>query len=181
MMEKYKTVYVFDTQTPSHKYIGQRLVEGDYQLQPNETLDEPQKGQDNFWNAETGAWVTSTVTVYCYDVNNNNSLSDMFSVPAGTTLKAGQTTVVPKDGLYEPQFNGTAWESGITEAEWNAQQPKVEVKPTAQQKANAEMSVQIAQMKQEQVQQAKLNAQLTLDIAALKKQMKAEAPSTQEG
>lgn len=174
---KQKKVYTFDTQAPSHTLIGFRQVEADYQLQPGETFTEPETGQQ-YWNAETGTWVASTVDIYCYDVNNNNTLSDMFSVPAGTTLKTGQTTVVPKDGLYEPRFNGTTWEAGITEEEFLAKQPKAEVKPTAQQKANAEMSVQIAQMKQEQ---AKLNAQLTLDIAMLKKQMKAETPSTQEG
>lgn len=61
---KYKTVYVFNSQLPSHKYQGKMLVKDDYQLQPNETLVVPKEGQDNYWNAETGDWVTSTVTIF---------------------------------------------------------------------------------------------------------------------
>ncbi|MCW4387862.1 hypothetical protein [Limosilactobacillus oris] len=175
MVEKYKTIYVFDTQAPSHKYAGQRQVEEDYQLQPNETLVEPQQGQDNYWNAETGAWVASTVDIYCYDVNDRNALSDMFSVPAGTTLKAGQTTVVPKDGLYEPRFNGTTWESGITEEEFLANQPKAEVKPSASQIAQANTLKDVAKLQVAHTNQQKLNADLMKDNAALKKQNQTQA------
>lgn len=175
MEKKFKTVYVFDTRVPSHNYVGQRQVEEDYQLQPNETLVEPQKGQANYWNAETGAWVTSTVDIYCYDVNNNNALSDMFSVPAGTTLKTGQTTVVPKDGLYEPQFNGTTWEAGITEEEFLASQPKAEVKPSASQIAQANTLKDVAELQVAHTNQQKLNADLMKDNAALKKQNQTQA------
>lgn len=177
MAKKYKTVYVFDTQAPSHKYAGQRQVEEDYQLQPNETLVEPQKGQANYWNTETGAWVASTVDIYCYDVNNNNALSDMFSVPAGTTLKTGQTTVVPKDGLYEPRFNGTTWEASITEEEWLAKQPKQpDPKPTATQQLVMKQQASITQLEQmvmkqqasmTQLQQLAMNQQA--EITQLKK------------
>lgn len=175
MAKKYKTVYVFDTQAPSHKYAGQRQVEEDYQLQPNETLVEPQKGQANYWNAETGAWVASTVDIYCYDVNSNNALSDMFSVPAGTTLKTGQTTVVPKDGLYEPQFNGTTWEAGITEEEFLAKQPKAEAKPSASQIAQANTLKDVAELQVAHTAQQKLNAELMVDNANLKKQNQTQA------
>lgn len=68
---KQKKVYTFDTQAPSHTLIGFRQVEADYQLQPGETFTEPETGQQ-YWNAETGTWVASTVDIYCYDVNNNN-------------------------------------------------------------------------------------------------------------
>lgn len=170
MEKKFKTVYAFDAQVPSHKYIGQRLVEEDYQLEPNETFIEPQKGQDNYWNTETGAWVASTVDIYCYDVNNNNALSDMFSVPAGTTLKTGQTTVVPKDGLYEPRFNGTTWEASITEEEFLAKQPKAEVKPSAAQIAQANTLKDVAELQVAHTNQQKLNADLMKDNAALKEQ-----------
>jgi hypothetical protein len=171
MEKKFKTVYVFDTRVPSHNYVGQRQVEEDYQLQPNETLVEPQKGQANYWNAETGAWVTSTVDIYCYDVTSNNALSDMFSVPAGTTLKTGQTTVVPKDGLYEPRFNGTAWESGITEAEWNAQQPKTEVKPSAQQQVVMQQQASISSLQQMVMKLTADNAETQQVVMNLKSEL----------
>lgn len=171
MVEKYKTVYIFDTQAPSHKYAGQRQVEEDYQLLPNETFIEPQKGQDNYWNVETGAWVTTTVVIYCYDVNNNNVLSDMFSVPAGTTLKAGQTTVVPKDGLYEPRFNGTDWESGITEEEFLAKQPKAEVKPSAQQQVVMQQQASISSLQQMVMKLTADNAETQQVVMNLKSEL----------
>lgn len=172
---KLKVVYTFDAQAPSHRYTGKRLVGEDHLLRPDETFTEPYTGQSNYWNTETGAWVTSTVDIYCYDVNNNNALSDMFSVPAGTTLKTGQTTVVPKDGLYEPQFNGTTWEAGITEEEFLAKQPKVEVKPSASQIAQANTLKDVAKLQVAHTAQQKLNAELMVDNANLKKQNQTQA------
>lgn len=146
---KYKTVYVFDSQLPSHKYKGKMLVKDDYQLQPNETLVAPKDGQNNYWNAETGDWVASIVTIFCYDTNNNNLLTDFYEAPAGVTIKADQTTVRPKEGLYDPRFNGTDWESSITEEEWLAKQPKQpDPKPTATQQLVMNQQASITQLEQ---------------------------------
>lgn len=174
---KYKTVYVFDGQLPSHKYQGKMLVKGDYQLQPNETLVAPKEGQDSYWNAETGDWVASVVTIFCYDVNNNNLLTDFYEVPAGTTIKTGQTTVRPKDGLYKPRFTGTDWESSITEEEFLAQQPKQpDPKPTATQQLVMSQQASITQLEQTVMKQQSSMTQLQqlamsqqAEIAQLKK------------
>lgn len=172
---KYKTVYVFDGQLPSHKYQGKMLVKDDYQLHSNETLVAPKEGQDSYWNAETGDWVASVVTIFCYDVNNNNLLTDFYEVPAGTTIKTGQTTVRPKDGLYKPRFTGTDWESSITEEEFLAKQPKAEIKPSASQIAQANTLKDVAELQVAHTAQQKLNAELMVDNANLKKQNQTQA------
>ena len=174
---KYKTVYVFDSQLPSHKYQYKMLVKDDYQLQPNETLVAPKDGQNNYWNAETGDWVASIVTIFCYDTNNNNLLTDFYEAPAGVTIKADQTTVRPKEGLYDPRFNGTDWESSITEEEWLAKQPKQpDPKPTATQQLVMNQQASITQLEQmvmkqrasmTQLQQLAMNQQA--EITQLKK------------
>lgn len=171
---KQKKVYTFDVQAPSHDLIGYRLVEADYQLQPGETFTEPQGGQQ-YWNSENSTWVDTTIDIYCYDVNKNNELGDVLSVPAGTSLKASQTTVVPKDGLYQPRFNGTTWESSITEEEYLAKQPKVEVKPSASQIAQANTLKDVAELQVAHTAQQKLNAELMVDNANLKKQNQTQA------
>lgn len=75
--------------------------------------------------------------------------------------------------------NGTAWQSATQEeheayvkqqqALYPQQQPSTE--PTAQDKLNAQLTLDNAKQAKVNADQAKLNAQLTLDIAQLKKQL----------
>lgn len=78
----------------------------------------------------------------------------------------------PQDGLYEPIKRVDNGWVGTPKAVWEANQPKVEVKPTAQQQLNANVSLQLAQLAQAQKQQEKINAQLTLQNAQLAQQLK---------
>lgn len=104
-------------------------------------------------------------------------MTDFYEVPAGTTIKTGQTTVRPKDGLYKPRFNGTDWESSITEEEFLAQQPKQpDPKPTATQQLVMNQQASITQLEQmvmkqqasmTQLQQLAMNQQA--EITQLKK------------
>ena len=79
----------------------------------------------------------------------------------------------PQDGLYEPIKRVDNGWVGTPKEVWEANQPKVEVKPTAQQQLNANVSLQLAQLAQAQKQQEKINAQLTLQSAQLAQQLKA--------
>lgn len=174
---KYKTIYLYDNSLPSHKYQGKLEVKDDRQLLPGETLVAPKEGQDNYWNTETGDWVASIVTIFCYDVNNDNRLTDFYEVPAGVTIKTGQTTVRPKEGLYDPRFNGTDWESSISEEEWLAKQPKQpDPKPTTTQQLVMNQQASITQLEQTVMKQQSSMTQLQqlamsqqAEIAQLKK------------
>lgn len=78
----------------------------------------------------------------------------------------------PQDGLYEPIKRVDNGWVGTPKEVWEANQPKVEVKPTAQQQLNASFTQQMAQLLAANKQQAQLNAKLTIDVAELKAQNK---------
>lgn len=78
----------------------------------------------------------------------------------------------PQDGLYEPIKRVDNGWVGTPKEVWEANQPKVEVKPTVQQQLNASFTHQMAQLLAANKQQAQLNAKLTIDVAELKAQNK---------
>lgn len=105
-----------------------------------------------------------------YSWGKDNIFDSIKIVEDDYELAANETFDKPADGLYEPiKRKDNNW-IGTPKEEWEANQPKVEVKPTAQQQANAQMSLQLAQLMKKVGDQDKLNARLTIDIAMLKKQ-----------
>lgn len=107
--------------------------------------------------------------VYTWDADKH--FNGIKMVADDYQLGQNETFKKPQDGLYEPiSWTGADW-VGTPKEVWEANQPKVEVKPTQQQKLNATTTQQIAQLLATNQQQAKLNAQLTVDIAQLKKQL----------
>lgn len=105
-----------------------------------------------------------------YSWGKDNIFDSIKIVDDDYELAANETFDKPADGLYEPiKRKDNNW-IGTPKEEWEANQPKVEVKPTAQQQANAQMSLQLAQLMKKVGDQDKLNARLTIDIAMLKKQ-----------
>lgn len=113
--------------------------------------------------------------VYSWD--KDNIFDSIKIVNDDYELAANETFDKPDDGLYEPvKRKDNAW-IGTPKEEWEANQPKVEVKPTAQQQANAQMSLQLAQLMKKVGDQDKLNARLTIDIAMLKKQQAGTTPT----
>lgn len=108
--------------------------------------------------------------VYTWDADKHFNGIQM--VADDYQLADNETFVKPQDGLYEPiSWTGTDW-VGTPKEVWESNQPKVEVKPTAQQQLNANVSLQLAQLAQAQKQQEKINAQLTLQNAQLAQQLK---------
>lgn len=112
--------------------------------------------------------------IYTWDADNHFTSIKM--VADDYALKDGETFTKPKDGLYEPithqgTYPNDTW-VGTPKDVWEANQPKVEVKPTAQQQLNASFTQQMAQLLAANKQQAQLNAKLTVDVAELKAQNK---------
>lgn len=107
-----------------------------------------------------------------YTCNDQKIFNGIKMVEDDYQLGQNETFVKPQDGLYEPiSWTGTDW-IGTPKEVWEANQPKVEVKPTVQQQLNANVSLQLAQLAQAQKQQEKINAQLTLQNAQLAQQLK---------
>ena len=76
----------------------------------------------------------------------------------------GVTLTRPADGLYDPRkfdVDGDVW-TGDTKEHWLATHPSPTPEPTAQEKANAAVLLQVAQNK---AAQDKVNAQMILQIA----------------
>ena len=111
-----------------------------------------------------------------YTWNADNHFVGIKMVEDDYALQDKETFTKPKDGLYEPISHQGTYPSdtwvGTPKEVWEANQPKIEIKPTAQQQLNAATNLQIAQLLAANKQQAQLNAKLTVDIAQLKAQVK---------
>lgn len=111
-----------------------------------------------------------------YTWNADNHFVGIKMVEDDYALQDKETFTKPKDGLYEPISHQGTYPSdtwvGTPKEVWEANQPKIEIKPTAQQQLNANVSLQLAQLAQAQKQQEKINAQLTLQNAQLAQQLK---------
>lgn len=99
-------------------------------------------------------------------------VADDYQPQAGETFAA-----IPQPNLMPVKWTGSAWQSATQEEhdayvkQQQAQRPQRNVEPTAQDKLNAQLTLDNAKQAQVNANQAKLNAQLTLDIAQLKKQL----------
>ena len=98
-----------------------------------------------------------------YTCNDQKIFNGIKMVEDDYQLTENEFSDKPQDGLYEPIKRVDNGWVGTPKAVWEANQPKVEVKPTAQ---------QLAQLAQAQKQQEKINAQLTLQNAQLAQQLK---------
>lgn len=108
--------------------------------------------------------------VYTWDADKH--FNGIKMVEDDYQLADNETFKKPQDGLYEPiSWTGTDW-VGTPKEVWEANQPKIEVKPTVQQQLNANLTQQVAQLLAANKQQAQLNAKLTVDVAELKAQNK---------
>lgn len=115
-----------------------------------------------------------------YKWDSQNIFSGTKLVEDDYTPAVNETFVaIPQPNLMPVKWTGSAWQSA-TQEEHNAyvkqqqalypqQQPSNE--PTAQDKLNAQLTLDHAKQAKVNADQAKLNAQLTLDIAQLKKQL----------
>lgn len=81
-----------------------------------------------------------------YLIDANNHFSGIKLVDDDHQLQTNETFVKPEDGLYEPiTWNGTGW-IGTDKATWEANQPKVTVKPTKSEQLLMVQQANIAQL-----------------------------------
>lgn len=107
-----------------------------------------------------------------YTCNDQKIFNGIKMVEDDYQLAENEFSDKPQDGLYEPIKRVDNGWVGTPKEVWEANQPKVEVKPTAQQQLNASFTQQMAQLLAANKQQAQLNAKLTIDVAELKAQNK---------
>lgn len=105
-----------------------------------------------------------------YTCNDQKIFNGIKMVEDDYQLAENEFSDKPQDGLYEPIKRVDNGWVGTPKEVWEANQPKVEVKPTVQQQLNASFTQQMAQLLAANKQQAQLNAKLTIGIAQLKKQ-----------
>lgn len=107
-----------------------------------------------------------------YTCNDQKNFNGIKMVEDDYQLAENEFSDKPQDGLYEPIKRVDNGWVGTPKEVWEANQPKVEVKPTVQQQLNASFTQQMAQLLAANKQQAQLNAKLTIDAAELKAQNK---------
>lgn len=111
--------------------------------------------------------------VYTWDANKH--FNGIKMVTDDYQLGQNETFKKPQDGLYEPiSWTGTDWVDTPKEV-WEANQPKVEVKPTAQQTAMASLMKDVASMKTSDQTQNSLNASAMKELAQAKIQLQQQA------
>lgn len=113
--------------------------------------------------------------VFYYD-QTSKQLTHIGIVDDNADLPANATFVQPQNGLFDPlTWTGTDW-VGVSQAEWENNQPApVSVTPTAEQKFQAQLALQMATM---QKNQAEFNAQVLLQLADLKESPTSSATVT---
>lgn len=185
LLKDKKRVYLFNTKSTVHEYVGGLIVDQDDPLMAGQTEMAPTANADHqYWNGT--AWVSEVVITY--EIKADQSLGLITRHPQGYTLQANETFTKPVDGLYEPKWNGSTW-VGISAEEYFKQHPVAPTKPTQSQVAmagvlkdvagikasdktqdtlNAGIMKDLANTKIQLASQSKINAQLMKDIAALK-------------
>ncbi|CAM3206089.1 hypothetical protein [Lactiplantibacillus plajomi] len=100
--------------------------------------------------------------LYYWDEKKELNHSEFYQDELPTPMPSNATSVAPRNGLYEPiTWNGETW-VGTDKEVWLAAHPVSKPEPSAQDKANAALALQIAQNK---AAQDKFNAQTMLALA----------------
>lgn len=114
-------------------------------------------------------------TVAVYQWNEDKVFVGIRMKGVDEPLRDNETLVKPEDGLYTPiKWDGSTW-VGTPKEVWEANQSKVEVKPTAQQTAMASLMKDVASMKTSDQTQNSLNASVMKDLAQAKIQLQQQA------
>ena len=107
--------------------------------------------------------------VYTWD--SDNHFDKIKQVDDDHELTGNETFTKPESGLYEPRTHQGTYPNdtwiGTPKEVWEANQPKVDVQPSPQQKLNATLTTQMAQLMADNKKQQQINAQLTLQNAQL--------------
>lgn len=139
-----KWVYLYDTKQTTHVYVGKLTVDKDAPLMPGQTdVEVPDDDKRYYFNETTKQWVDTLVL--SYEIKSDKRLGAITRHPAGYVLQANETFKKPKDGLYDPTWNGSDW-VGISAEEYYKQHPVAPVKPSAQQTAMVALGQQVGNL-----------------------------------
>lgn len=162
--EDKKWVYLYDTKSTTHVYVGKLTVDKDAPLMPGQTdVEVPDDDKRYYFNETTKQWVDTLVLAY--EIKSDKRLGAITRHPAGYVLQANETFTKPEDGLYDPTWNGSAW-VGISAEEYYKQHPVAPVKPSAQQQVTMAQQADITQLQKMVMNQQSTMTQMQKTIMA---------------
>lgn len=144
-----KWIYLYNKDETTHPYTGKLTVDKDSPLMPGQTIVEPQTGGQQYFNEATNQWVDQVVLTY--EIKADKHLGATTRHPAGYVLQSNETFTKPKDGLYDPQWNGSDW-VGISKEEYYKKHPIEPAKPNATQQTLNVLGQQVATLTAENQQ-----------------------------
>lgn len=158
-----KWVYLYNTKDTAHPYTGKLMVDKDDPIMAGQTdVAVPDEDKKYYFNEVTKQWVDQVVLTY--EIKTDKHLGAITRRPAGYVLQSNETFTKPKDGLYDPTWNGSDW-VGISAEEYYKQHPVEPAKPTAQQTAMAGLLKDVATIKTDSKSQDVLNANVMKQLA----------------
>lgn len=168
-----KWIYLYNKDETTHPYTGKLMVDKDSPLMPGQTIVEPQAGGQQYFNEVTNQWVNQVVLTY--EIKADKSLGQITRHPAGYVLQSNETFTKPKDGLYDPHWNGSDW-VGISAEEYYKKHPIEPAKPSQSQQLLADLLKDVAAVEVDNKTQDTLNASVMKELASQKlEQAKANA------
>lgn len=139
-----KWVYLYNTNDTTHPYVGHLMVDKDDPIMAGQTdVAVPDEDKKYYFNEVTKQWVDQVVLTY--EIKVDKHLGAITRRPAGYVLQSNETFTKPKDGLYDPTWNGSDW-VGISAEEYYKQHPVAPVKPSAQQTAMIALGQQVGNL-----------------------------------
>lgn len=139
-----KWVYLYNTKDTAHPYTGKLMVDKDDPIMAGQTdVAVPDEDKKYYFNEVTKQWVDQVVLTY--EIKADKHLGAITRRPAGYVLQSNETFKKPKDGLYDPTWNGSDW-VGISAEEYYKQHPVAPVKPSAQQTAMIALGQQVGNL-----------------------------------
>ena len=139
-----KWVYLYNTKDTTHPYTGKLMVDKDDPIMLGQTdVAVPDENKRYYFNDVTKQWVDQIVLTY--EIKADKHLGATTRHPAGYVLQSNETFTKPKDGLYDPQWNGSDW-VGISKEEYYKKYPVEPAKPSAQQTAMVALGQQVGNL-----------------------------------
>ena len=139
-----KWVYLYNSKDTTQPYTGKLMVDKDDPIMAGQTdVAVPDENKRYYFNEVTKQWVDQVVLTY--EIKVDKHLGAITRRPAGYVLQSNETFTKPKDGLYDPTWNGSDW-VGISAEEYYKQHPVAPVKPSAQQAAMVALGQQVGNL-----------------------------------
>lgn len=177
-----KWVYLYNTKDTTHPYTGKLMVDKDDPIMLGKTdAAVPDENKRYYFNDVTKQWVDQVVLTY--EIKADKHLGAITRHPAGYVLQSNETFTKPKEGLYDPQWNGSDW-IGISAEDYYKQHTVTPVKPSAQQTAMIALGQQVGSLiveNQTLKTQLEKNAQATQALGELVAPLVAKQNASQGG